>query len=100
MGVYRSTLGKIPSVSVDEGQYAFDMGIELADHPGLLREVLRFAPPAQAPVLLRLALDIAPEVRPSLSRHGELLGYCRALAGEGTLVQEMAGEIAKEVAND
>ena len=76
------------------------MGIELADHPGLLREVLRFAPPAQAAVLLKLALDIAPETRPSLSKHGELLGYCRALAGEGTLVQEMAGEIVSELAHD
>lgn len=76
------------------------MGIELADHPGLLREVLRFAPPAQASALLSLALDIVPQTRPSLSNHGELLGYCRALAGEGTLVQEMAGEIARELARE
>ena len=76
------------------------MAVELSDHPGLLREVLRFAPPAQASALLQLALDLAPVTRPSLSHHGELLGYCRALADEGPLVQEMAAEIARELTRD
>ena len=65
---------------------------------GLVESVQRFSPPAQAPALLQLALDILGMDSPSASRRDEILGLCRALASEGTLVQEMAEEIALELA--
>jgi hypothetical protein len=65
---------------------------------GLVESVQRFAPPAQAPALLKLALDILGMDSPSASRRDEILSLCRALASEGTLVQEMAEEIARELA--
>lgn len=65
---------------------------------GLVESVQRFAPPAQAAALLKLALDILGMDSPSAGQRDEILSICRALAGEGTLVQEMAEEIARELA--
>jgi len=64
---------------------------------GLLREVREFAGPSQAPTLLRRAGEILG-VDASVPNHRtEILHLCRALAGEGVLVQEMAEEIAHEL---
>ena len=73
------------------------MHAKVAAETGLVESVQRFAPPAQAPALLKLALDILGLDRPSDGRRIEILSICRALASEGTLVQEMAEEIAREL---
>ena len=74
------------------------MHAKAAAETGLVESVQRFAPPAQAPALLRLALDILDMELPSAGQRDVILGLCRALASEGTLVQEMAEEIARELA--
>ena len=74
------------------------MHAKAAAETGLVESVQRFAPPAQAPALLQLALDILGMERPSAGQRDEILSLCRALASEGTLVQEMAEEIARELA--
>jgi len=60
----------------------------------LVREVQRFAPPGEAAVLLRIASNVVCADEPSEDQREEILRLCRALAGEGTLVQQMAEEIA------
>lgn len=69
-----------------------------AGENGLVESVQRFVPPAQAPALLQLALDILGVDSPHPGRRDDILSICRALASEGTLVQEMAEEIARELA--
>jgi hypothetical protein len=79
--------------------YAHNMVAESSAHAGLLREVRRFAPPSQAPALLQRAVGILGVDTPAPSHRDEILCLCRALAGEGGLVQEMAQEIARELAH-
>ncbi len=72
------------------------MDAQSSVHADLLQEIRGFAP-AQAPALLRLALDILGVATPSPLERDEVLLLCRALGSEGALVQEMAGEIAREL---
>lgn len=62
----------------------------------LLRQIRSFAP-AQAPALYRLTLGILGVETASPRDQDEVIRLCRALASEGSLVQEMAGEIAHEL---
>ena len=73
------------------------MHAKAAAETGLVESVQRFAPPAQAPALVKLALDFLGLDSPSDGQRAEVLSICRALANEGTLVQEMAEEIAREL---
>jgi hypothetical protein len=69
--------------------------VSVSPKSGLLREVQRFAPPGEAAVLLRIASNVVRADEPSEDQREEILRLCRALAGEGTLVQQMAEEIAR-----
>ena len=63
----------------------------------LLREVCEFAGPSQAPTLLRRAGQILGVHTSNPNHQAEIVHLCRALAGEGVLVQEMAEEIVHEL---
>ncbi len=65
----------------------------------LLHELQRLVSPSRAPTLLRAAIDILGIEDGSCPSHrDEIFRLCRTLAGEGVLVQEMAEEIARELA--
>ena len=74
------------------------MAPESSTYSSLLQIVQRFAPASRAPTLLRLAATILNVDVTAMRHREEILGLCRALAGEGGLVQEMAAEIADELA--
>lgn len=78
--------------------YAHDVVAQSPLDAGLLQEVRGLVPPAQAPALLRRAGQILGVDSSSSGHRQELVALCRALAGEGDLVQEMAEEIARELA--
>ena len=63
----------------------------------LLREVCEFAVPSQTPTLLRRAGEILGVATSNPNHRAEIAHLCRALAGEGVLVQEMAEEIVHEL---
>lgn len=75
------------------------MVAEAPAHAALLREVWRLAPAPEAAALLARATAILGTDAGALDRRGEILQLCDALAGEGVLVQEMAVEIARELAS-
>jgi hypothetical protein len=64
----------------------------------LLRAVRCFASESQAPALLRLVAAVLGVDTSAGSHRDEILRFCRALASEGGLVQEMAAEIGRELA--
>ena len=71
---------------------------ESAAETDLLRTVRCFASGSQAPALLRLAATVLGVDTSAESHRDEILRFCRALASEGGLVQEMAEEIGRELA--
>ncbi|OGO51251.1 MAG: hypothetical protein A2148_09410 [Chloroflexi bacterium RBG_16_68_14] len=79
--------------------YAHDVVAQSSPSASLLQEVRGFVSPAQASALLRRAGQILGVDTAAAGHRDELMSRCRALAGEGDLVQEMAEEIARELAS-
>ena len=77
--------------------YAAIVTVDTFIDGGLLEAVRRFAREGEAPALLRLAVDIVGADLTSERHREEVLHICRALAGEGRLVRQMAEEIAREL---
>ncbi len=78
--------------------YAEPMVASPMTQADLVQEVRRVAP-SQASELLRVATEILGLEDGAIASHREeILRICCALAGEGGLVQEMAEEIARELA--
>ena len=75
------------------------MVAESTAQPGLLEELERLVSPSRAFALLQAAIDfLGIEDGGCPGHRDEILGLCRTLASEGDLVQEMAEEIARELA--
>ncbi len=79
--------------------YAYRMVIGVSAESDLPRAVRRYAHASEAPSLLQIAATILGVEPSSIDHRDEILRLCRALASEGGLVQEMAEEIGRELAN-
>lgn len=74
------------------------MRVPSSSEAELLGQIQRIAPEANAELLLRIARDVVGGERDSKRYNATVLGICQVMAQEGALVQEMAGEIAQEMA--
>ena len=80
-------------------RYSYRMVSGVSAESDLPRAVRRSAHASEAPSLLQIAATILGVEPSSIDHRDEILRLCRALASEGGLVQEMAEEIGRELAN-